>query len=225
MMNEMDDADTIAALEREMYRERIEARATMTERVEWLVSAEKGAKGESELSPLLNDALLIAGLLVRSLSRTEIEYADLSRRAENTAMLAERRAEKLWDAERECERLRGEAKETAHLLADRKEWQKLAIRNCEENTTLRAKLERLEGAVEVGFAYDTVGAYFVLNTDGMTHDEHRAIPGDGSEFRVLIIADQGRKCECGLRTRLVGDGCEVCNPDLAADLADEGRGK
>lgn len=29
------------------------------------------------------------------------------------------------------------------------------------------------------------------------------------------------KCECDLRTRLVGDGCRVCNPSLASEYADE----
>jgi hypothetical protein len=27
------------------------------------------------------------------------------------------------------------------------------------------------------------------------------------------------KCECSLRTKLVGDGCDVCNPELAKELA------
>ena len=30
-------------------------------------------------------------------------------------------------------------------------------------------------------------------------------------------------CECDLRTKLVGDGCHICNPDLAADIAADNR--
>lgn len=26
-------------------------------------------------------------------------------------------------------------------------------------------------------------------------------------------------CNCDMRTKLVGDGCEICNPELAADIA------
>lgn len=27
------------------------------------------------------------------------------------------------------------------------------------------------------------------------------------------------ECNCSLRTKLVGDGCELCNPELAAQIA------
>lgn len=31
------------------------------------------------------------------------------------------------------------------------------------------------------------------------------------------------ECQCSLRTRLVGDGCEACNPQLAIDLVAQER--
>lgn len=33
------------------------------------------------------------------------------------------------------------------------------------------------------------------------------------------LASQQKECKWDLRTRLVGDGCEVCNPELEAELA------
>jgi hypothetical protein len=34
---------------------------------------------------------------------------------------------------------------------------------------------------------------------------------------------RGLLCQCDMRTRLVGDGCEFCNPTLADELAEEQR--
>ena len=34
---------------------------------------------------------------------------------------------------------------------------------------------------------------------------------------------RGLLCKCDMRTRLVGDGCEFCNPRLAEELAKEQR--
>jgi len=34
---------------------------------------------------------------------------------------------------------------------------------------------------------------------------------------------RGLLCKCDMRTRLVGDGCEFCNPQLAEELAKEQR--
>ena len=31
-----------------------------------------------------------------------------------------------------------------------------------------------------------------------------------------------RVCQCSLRTKLVGDGCDVCNPEYAAQFAEPG---
>ena len=38
---------------------------------------------------------------------------------------------------------------------------------------------------------------------------------------AALKAQAEQACKCNLRTRLVGDGCEVCNPKLAAELAQQ----
>ena len=37
--------------------------------------------------------------------------------------------------------------------------------------------------------------------------------------RGVLDAVRERECRCSLRTRLVGDGCDICNPELAAEYA------
>lgn len=34
-----------------------------------------------------------------------------------------------------------------------------------------------------------------------------------------MSAGVARECRCDLRTRVVGDGCAVCNPTMAAEIA------
>ena len=54
--------------------------------------------------------------------------------------------------------------------------------------------------------------------------EHEAQKGNDDAYRVerdALRAAIEPACKCNLRTRLQGDGCEICNPKLAAELAQQ----
>ena len=36
-----------------------------------------------------------------------------------------------------------------------------------------------------------------------------------------VVGDTPQKCKCNFRQKTVGDGCAICNPELAADTKDE----
>ena len=44
---------------------------------------------------------------------------------------------------------------------------------------------------------------------------------DGAEQSVASAGSHGHRCRCGLATRLVGDGCEECNPAMMIDILRE----
>lgn len=46
---------------------------------------------------------------------------------------------------------------------------------------------------------------------------------DLAELLAEMDRLRGLLCKCDMRTRLVGDGCEFCNPQLADELAKEQR--
>lgn len=42
-------------------------------------------------------------------------------------------------------------------------------------------------------------------------------------FNYLTIKDKVgmNKCRCSLRVKLIGDGCKVCNPEMAREIEEE----
>ena len=58
--------------------------------------------------------------------------------------------------------------------------------------------------------------------DGVTglcahHGKAHGVPFSCGAARAFDLV-QRRECQCNLRTKLVGDGCEVCNPEYAAGM-------
>jgi hypothetical protein len=57
--------------------------------------------------------------------------------------------------------------------------------------------------------------------DGIAAEAHRFQLGTSGGNGMFVRTDAGKPpatCTCDLRTKLVGDGCSVCNPGLAAEL-------
>ena len=47
------------------------------------------------------------------------------------------------------------------------------------------------------------------------------MPKDDATLSAASVGSHGDKCRCGLATRLVGDGCEHCNPAMMIDILRE----
>jgi DNA-binding XRE family transcriptional regulator len=44
----------------------------------------------------------------------------------------------------------------------------------------------------------------------------KKVPGYVEAYlKLRLLQKTARKCECSLRIKLVGDGCDVCNPGMA----------
>lgn len=69
---------------------------------------------------------------------------------------------------------------------------------------------------------DTYSACKAFGT-ACTPENVRAILAHVDELAAENERLRGLLCKCDMRTRLVGDGCEFCNPQIADELAKEQR--
>ena len=54
----------------------------------------------------------------------------------------------------------------------------------------------------------------------MKHDKMRADIKEAHAEYMAKYTNDG-KCHCDMRTKLVGDGCDICNPELAYEYAND----
>ena len=88
----------------------------------------------------------------------------------------------------------------------------------QERAVMQQALEALE-AMTKHFGFARLGSSSLADTM-KRGDAHVAM----NNLRAALAepAQQPEPvCKCDLRTRLVGDGCEVCNPELAAEFAQQ----
>ena len=58
-------------------------------------------------------------------------------------------------------------------------------------------------------------------TETMAHLDRAAVHNLRDQLTAWLGGDN-QECKCNMRTKLVGDGCSVCNPERAKDL-EEGQ--
>ena len=129
-----------------------------------------------------------------------------------------------------------EPEELIHLV-DKHATSKLEIEKLQkELATLRAKAEAYDDATEVWGIFK--GGE--LNSSGKTRNTAIAsaqksagyrnphfdmwpiMKGLGYTCRKVLVVEEIEECKCDIKTKLVGDGCLVCNTELYKDEIEKG---
>lgn len=142
----------------------------------------------------------------------------------------------------DVERLRAEVKDLLHTSVKEEVFEIV----CKERDTLLAQLAERDAQFNTLFTlmhdlYETLPDDARKTLDALStrvaprepeamicSEDGRVLwQGDLEDLRLIRAAIyssaelSAAKCGCNTRTKLVGDGCEVCNPNLAAELKEE----